>query len=303
MAVPVRLLRSDAPGSFRRLRAPHTDTQDSNGQLPFRVAPGRGRGDRVREERPQGPQQSRHPVRRRRRHRSRHLARLRSRVRRRDREGLRRRAQGLVDEGLRRRGVPREARRVAARRDPRGVQGVPRLHQGTALHAGRRRHPLPQRDAAPGARPLRVHSPGALLRGRRQSDEGAREAQRRDLPREHGGRLRRHRVEGRLARGRGDRRVHPHEVRQGHPRALGDRHQADVGVRLAAAREDGGALRAREQPPVADARAQGQHHEVHRGRLPRLGLRRSGQGVPGADVHRSGALQGRAARRAPTASS
>ena len=34
----------------------------------------------------------------------------------------------------------------------------------------------------------------------------------------------------------------------------------------------------REQPQVGDARAQGQHHEVHRGRLPRLGLRRSREG-------------------------
>ena len=130
-------------------------------------------------------------------------------------------------------------RRVAARRDARGVQGVPRLHQGTAHHAGRRRHPLAQRHAAPGARPLRLHPAGALLRGRRRPDEGAGEGEHRDLPREHGRRLRRHRVEGGLARGERAARVHPHEVRQGHPRELGDRHQADVGVRLEAAREHG----------------------------------------------------------------
>ena len=59
------------------------------------------------------------------------------------------------------------------------MQGVPRLDQGTAHHARRRRHPLAQRDAAPGARPLRLHPPRALLRGRRQPDEGAGEAQRR----------------------------------------------------------------------------------------------------------------------------
>ena len=35
------------------------------------------------------------------------------------------------------------------------------------------------------------------------------------------------------------------------------------------------AVRARERPQVGHARAQGQHHEVHRGRVPRLGLRAS----------------------------
>ena len=92
-------------------------------------------------------------------------------------------------------------RRLAAGRDARRDQRVPRLDQGPAHDAGRRRHPLAERHAAPGARPVRLHPPGALLRGRRQPDEGAGEAQRRDLPREHRGRLRRHRVEGRLAGG------------------------------------------------------------------------------------------------------
>ena len=59
------------------------------------------------------------------------------------------------------------------------MQRVPRLDQGTAHDAGRRRHPLAERHAAPGARPLRLHPPGALLRGRRQPDEGAGEAQHR----------------------------------------------------------------------------------------------------------------------------
>ena len=60
------------------------------------------------------------------------------------------------------------------------------------------------------------------------------EAQHRRLPREHRGRLRRHRVEGRLARGGEAARVHRDGVRQEDPRALGHRHQADVGVRLQA---------------------------------------------------------------------
>ena len=52
-----------------------------------------------------------------------------------------------------------------------------------------------------------------------------------------------------------------------------DRHQAGVerGQRAAGPRRD--RVRARQQAQERDARAQGQHHEVHRGRLPQLGLR------------------------------
>ena len=46
------------------------------------------------------------------------------------------------------------------------AQGLRRLDQGTADDAGRRRHPLAQRRAAPAARPVRLPAPGALLRGR-----------------------------------------------------------------------------------------------------------------------------------------
>ena len=60
---------------------------------------------------------------------------------------------------------------------------------------------------------------------------------------------------------------------QGHSRGLGDRHQADVGVRLEAPGGDGDPVRAQNRSPVGDAGAQGQHHEVHRGRVPRLGIR------------------------------
>ena len=38
-------------------------------------------------------------------------------------------------------------------------------------------------------------------------------------------------------------------------------------------------VRDRQRPPIGDARAQGQHHEVHRGRLPRLGLRAGAEGI------------------------
>jgi isocitrate dehydrogenase len=43
-----------------------------------------------------------------------------------------------------------------------------RLHQGTADHAGRRRHPLAQRGPAPDSRPLRLRAPGEVLPGRAQ---------------------------------------------------------------------------------------------------------------------------------------
>ncbi len=45
----------------------------------------------------------------------------------------------------------------------RGLPRVPGRHQGAAHHAGRRRHPLAQRRAAPDARPLRLPAAGALL--------------------------------------------------------------------------------------------------------------------------------------------
>ena len=118
----------------------------------------------------------------------------RARVRRRGREGLRRQAQDRLDGGARRREGVRPRRQLAARRDGRRVPRVPRRHQGPADHAGRRRHPLAQRGAAPDARPLRLPAPGALVPGRALAGEAAREGGHGDLPREHRGHLRRHRV-------------------------------------------------------------------------------------------------------------
>ena len=53
------------------------------------------------------------------------------------------------------------------------------------------------------------------------------------------------------------------------------RHQAGVARRHRAAGAQGDPVRDRQRPQVGDARAQGQHHEVHRRRLPRLGATRS----------------------------
>ena len=56
-----------------------------------------------------------------------------------------------------------ETGELAARRDRRHLPRVPHRHQGPAHHAGRWRHPQPQRRAAPDPRPLRVPAPGALV--------------------------------------------------------------------------------------------------------------------------------------------
>ena len=65
-------------------------------------------------------------------------------------------------------------RRLAARRDARGRARVLGLDQGAADDAGRRRDPLAQRRAAPGARPLRLPPPRALLPGRAEPAQGSR---------------------------------------------------------------------------------------------------------------------------------
>ena len=76
------------------------------------------------------------------------------------------------------------------------------VDQGPADHAGRRRHPLAQRRAAPDARPVRVPAPGALVQGRALARQAPGEGRHGDLPREHRGHLRRHRVRGGHARQR-----------------------------------------------------------------------------------------------------
>ena len=78
-----------------------------------------------------------------------------------------------------------------------------------------------------------------------------------------------------------------------HPREIGDRHQADVRVRLEAARRDGHPLRHHKRQGVGDARAQGQHHEVHRGRVSRLGLRGREGKVRRSRRHRGGPRESR----------
>ena len=168
---------------------------------------------------------------------------------------------------------------LAARRDGRGLPRVPRRHQGPAHHADRRRHPLAERRAAPDARPLRLPAPGALVQGRALARQAPREGGHGDLPREHRGHLRRHRVRGRH-RGR-------EEVRSSSSRRTSrrqyekirfpddDRHRHQAGLagrhRAPGPRRD--RVRDRQQAQERDDRPQGQHHEVHRRRVPELGLR------------------------------
>ena len=92
------------------------------------------------------PDEPDHPLHRGRRHRGRHLARRQARPRRRRRQA---RQDHRMEGGARRReGVQRD-RGVAARRDGRGVPRPPHRHQGTAHDPDRRRHPVAQRRAAP----------------------------------------------------------------------------------------------------------------------------------------------------------
>jgi hypothetical protein len=164
--------------------------------------PARGRQDLDHSRQARCPGQPGHPLHPGRRHGPGHLGVVRPRPRRLGRQGLRRQAQDLVVRGLRRRGELQALQQLAARRHGRGLQGVHRRDQGPAHDAGRRRHPLAQRRPAPDARPLRVPAPGAVVHRRPVAREAPGARQHGDLPREHRGHLRRHRVRGRHARRR-----------------------------------------------------------------------------------------------------
>ena len=163
---------------------------------------------------------------------------------------------------------------VAAARDS------ARLHQGTADHARRRRHPFAERGAAPDSRSLRLRAAGEVLPGRAQPGEASGKGGHRDLPREHGRRVRGHRVQAGLG-GRGAADVF--SERRSAAKAK-KRVRADSGVgikpisifgtkRLVRARHP---ARAGDRPQDRDAGAQGQHPEVYRGRVSRVGLRGCG---------------------------
>ena len=72
------------------------------------------------------------------------------------------------------------------------------LDQGPAHDADRRRHPLAERGAAPDAGSLRLPASRALVQGRSLAGARAGKSGHGDLPREHRGHLRRHRIRGGL---------------------------------------------------------------------------------------------------------
>ena len=99
------------------------------------------------------------------------------------------------------------------------LEAVPSLlgrHQGTADDAGRRRHPIAERHAAPGARPLCLPPAGPWYHGRAVAGEASREDGHGDLPREHRRHLRRHRV----GRGHAGGAEGPRLPRQGVPEGV-----------------------------------------------------------------------------------
>ena len=145
-----------------------------------------------------------------------------------------------------------------------------------------RRHPLAQRRPAPGARPLRLLAADPVLQGRSLAGQGAGEDQHGHLPRELGGHLRRHRVRGREREGQAPDQDPAGRLRRQEdplPQHIGDRHQARFARRHRASGAKGDPVRDRPRQALGDAGPQGQHHEVHRGRLSRLGLRPGRQGI------------------------
>src|SRR6185312_2948779 len=158
-------------------------------------------------------------------------------------------------------------------------------NQGTAHDAGRRRIPLAQRRAAPATRSVRLRATRALVRGRALTGQGAAGCEHGDLPREYVRHLRRHRVQGALT---GSREAHPVSARGAggahHPLSglQRHRHQADLRGRQQASGAGRDRLCHRRAAPERDPGAQGEHHEVHGRRVPRLGLR---DGAPGVRRH------------------
>ena len=78
----------------------------------------------------------------------------------------------------------------------------------------------------------------------------------------------------------------PQGIRQDSlPGHIGHRHQAGVARRHRAPGPRGDSVRHRQQAQERDLRAQGQHHEVHRRRVPRLGLCAGRKRIRRSDLH------------------
>ena len=112
--------------------------------------------------------------------------------------------------------------------------------------------------------------------GRAVAGEAPREGRHGDLPREHRGHLRRHRVEAGTPEAKKVIAFLQNEMRREEdplPRdsGIGIKPVSREGTERLDPRRD--RVRDRAQAQERHPRAQGQHHEVHRGRVPRLGLR------------------------------
>ena len=219
-----------------------------------------------------------HPLYRGRRHRRRHLAGGQARARTRPRPSTARRWPGRRCWPARRRstrpatGCPDET--VEA------FRASPHRHQGSAHHARRWWLPIAQRGPPPDSRPLRLPAAGALVPRRPLAGPPSREGRHGDLPREHRGHLRRPRGRGRHARRRAKlmaflRDGMGWEIREGSGIGI----KPDLRIRLQAPHPGGHQLRTVPRSAQRDPRAQGQHPEVHRRRLPQLGLRAGARGV------------------------
>ena len=173
---------------------------------------------------------------------------------------------------------------MASRRNRRSRPRFPHLHQGAADDSGGRRDSLAQRHAAADARSVRLRAAGALFPGRRFSREASRADGRHHLPRKYRRCLHRDRVEIRHARSEKAARL-PEQGNAGRRAEADSRrfrrgHQADFPVRNQAADAPRDSVRAREQEARRDHHAQGQHHEIYRRRVPRLGLRTGRGRIP-----------------------
>ena len=258
-------------------RDPPQPSQESRQRvrLPLRRSPRRWREDHrnhrpARRARPAG-----HPLHRGGRDRAGHLGRDPARRRRGGGQRVRWGAPDRMDGGLRGGEGQRGGGRMAAAGDPGRADRVPGRDQGAADDAGGRGHPLAQRDAAPGARPLLLHPAGALDPGGSVAGAGAGPGGHGHLPREHGGRVRWNRVGVGDGGGRPGARFPERPHGRFHSRGERDRDQAGQSLRHEAARGRRNSPCDRPGARVGDADAQGQHHEVHGGGRSGTGATRS----------------------------
>ena len=276
--VPARMARADGTEQLRDAGVQAPDgAVGGDGHHPGQRRAGRSR-------------RSHHPVHRGRRNRPRHLAGLRPRLRCSRPQGLRRCQACRLVRGPGRREGQRADGGVAAGRYAGGRARVPGRNQGAAHDTGGRRHPQPERVDPAVARSVRVRPARSLLprdavAGAQPGADGCR-----DLPREHRGRLLGDRVGAGLGRGAPPHRIPRVADGQARARGFGSRHQADLDHRHEAPGAHGHPPCARQRPDERDPRAQGQHHEVHGGRVPRLGVRGGAGGVRRA--HRQGVGRG-----------